>query len=56
MLFTVGPMLLGILPVLTSTINKVYNSIQGGSGEGGGGGGGCAGDTRGKLLENSGEK
>ena len=25
-LFTVGPMLLGILPVLTSTINKVYNN------------------------------
>ena len=26
MLFTVGPMLLGILPVLISTINKVYNN------------------------------
>ena len=28
MLFTVGPMLLGILPVLISTINKVYNNIK----------------------------
>ena len=27
MLFTVGPMLLGILPVLISTINKVYNKV-----------------------------
>ena len=26
MLFTVGPMLLGILPVLISTINKVYKN------------------------------
>ena len=29
MLFTVGPMLLGILPVLISTINKVYNNNNG---------------------------
>ena len=33
MLFTVGPMLLGILPVLISTINKVYNNNNPSSGK-----------------------